>query len=136
MSLIVYLFFNGNCEEAMNFYAEATGGKMLHKQHFGDAQMPTSEAYKGKVLHAAMDIMGSTVMFSDSSEERNATFGDNFSLSLDFKHDGDMHRIFEALSTGGTVTMPLQDTFWGAVFGMCTDKFGVNWMFNHDKPKS
>ena len=82
-----------------------------------------------------MTIQGATVMCSDTNEQRNVEVGDNFSLALDFKSDGDMRRAFDALSAGGTVTMPLQDTFWGATFGMCRDKFSINWMFNYDKPK-
>jgi PhnB protein len=136
MSLNVYLFFNGNCEEAMKFYETATGGKIVSLMRYSDAQIPSSEAYKNKVMHGVMEIQGDKVMMSDSNEQRNVNIGDNFSLSLDFKSDGDMQRIFDALSgNGGMVTMPLQDTFWGARFGMCQDKFGVNWMFNHDKPK-
>ncbi|MBC7552366.1 MAG: VOC family protein [Taibaiella sp.] len=98
-------------------------------------EYPGAEEQKDKVMHATMTIMGTTVMFSDAGGQMNVNFGDNFSVSLDFKHDGDMQRTFDALSTGGVVKMPLQDTFWGAKFGMCTDKFDVNWMCNHDKPK-
>jgi PhnB protein len=136
MSLNIYLNFNGNAEEAMNFYQEATGGTIERLQRFSEAQMNVSEAYQNKVLHGLMHISGSVVMFSDASENRNVTFGDNFSISLDFEHDGDMQRTFDALSgNGGHVTMPLQEMFWGAKFGMCTDKFGVNWMFNHELKK-
>lgn len=97
--------------------------------------MPCLDEQKDMVMHGVMNIMGGTVMFSDSDGTKNCVFGDNFSVSLDFKHDGDMQRSFDALSAGGVVSMPLQDTFWGARFGMCTDKFGVNWMMNHDYPK-
>ena len=136
MSLNVYLYFNGNCEEAMNFYQNATGGTIDTLQRYGDNPMGASIAHKDKVLHAVMTIYGTTVMFSDSNEQRNVNFGDNFSLALDFKTDESITNAFTALSAGGTITMPLQDTFWGAKFGMCTDKFGVNWMFNFDKPKA
>jgi PhnB protein len=136
MNLNVYLFFNGNCEEAMNFYKEQLGGTIQSMMRFSDSPTQTSEAQRNKIMHGSMEIMGSTVMFSDSDEKRNANFGDNFSLSLNFKHDGDMQRAYEALSgNGGQATMPLQDTFWGARFGMCVDKFGINWMFNHEKGK-
>ncbi len=136
MSLNVYLFFNGNCEEAMNFYKDCTNGNIVSLQRFGDTPMPCDESQKNKVMHAIMDIHGSTVMFSDSDSKRQINFGDNFSLALDFKNEDAISTCFTALSKGGKITMPLQDTFWGAMFGMCTDKFGVNWMFNFDKPKS
>lgn len=134
MSLITYLFFNGNCEEAMNFYATAVSNSSIqYMQRYGETDMPVDDAYKNKVMHAVMTIHGTTVMMSDANEKSQVTIGNNFSLSIDFKEEGEMEAIFNALSDGGKVTMPLQDTFWGARFGMCTDKFEINWMFNHDK---
>jgi PhnB protein len=134
MSLITYLFFNGNCEEAMNFYATAVSNSSIqYMQRYGEADMPVDDAYKNKVMHGVMTIHGTTVMVSDTNEKNQVTIGNNFSLSIDFKEEGEMEAIFNALGDGGKVTMPLQDTFWGARFGMCTDKFDVNWMFNHDK---
>ncbi len=137
MSHALYLNFNGNCEEAMNFYKEKLDGNIKSIQHFGETPEPGPAEYKDKVMHGIMDFQGFTVMFSDSMGAHNVQFGNNFSIALDFKNDGEMRRAFDAISTnGGTVTMPLEDTFWGAVFGMCTDKFGINWMFNFDKPKN
>lgn len=136
MSHAIYLMFNGNCEEALNYYKDSLEGNIEMIQRWGDTQMPSSDSYKNKIMHAILDLKGFKIMMSDSSEDRNVTFGDNFSIALDFKSNGDMGRAFENMANGGQVTMPLQDTFWGARFGMCTDKFGVNWMFNYDKPKS
>jgi PhnB protein len=131
----VYLMFNGNCKEALNFYKEKLGGNIEFIQTYGESPMDTTEEQKDKVMHATLDLQGFQVMASDSDGKRNVNFGDNFSIALDFKSDGEVERAFSEMSTGGQVTMPLQDTFWGAKFGMCTDKFGVNWMFNYDKPK-
>ena len=132
----IYFFFNGNCEEAMNFYKDALDGNIESVMRYGDAPTQASEDYKNKVMHGVLNAQGAQIFFSDSGEQRNVTFGDNFSVSLNFKSDGEINRTFEALSgNGGTITLPLQDTFWGARFGMCTDKYGVNWMFNFDKPK-
>ena len=135
MSLNVYLFFNGTCEEAMNYYRDATGGSIESLVRYGDTSMPASEAFNDKIMHSVMLIHDTRVMFSDAGEHRVVTSGNNFSISLDFNDEGRMRGVFAALSGGGTVTMPLQDTFWGAVFGMCTDKFGVNWMFNYNRPQ-
>lgn len=129
----VYLMFNGNCEEAINYYAEHLGGNITQMQRYGDTPQSTSASYKDKIMHGIMDLQGLTVMFSDVMEARDVRFGDNFSLAMDFKTEGDLVRAFDALSTGGTVTMAIQETFWNAVFAMCTDKFGINWMFNFDK---
>ncbi len=133
MQHALYLMFNGNCEEAMNFYEKALGGKIHMVQRYGEAPVGSSEAYKDKIMHASMDIMGFNIMCSDADEKRNVQFGDNCHIALDFKSDGDLNKTFDALATGGKVTMPVQETFWGATFAMVTDKFGVNWMFNHDK---
>lgn len=131
MNLNVYLFFNGNCEEAMNFYRDHLGGNVEMVQRYSDAPGSSSESYGNKIMHGLMHVGGTKLMMSDSNEKRNVNVGDNFSISLDFQNDGEMQRTFDALSgNGGQVTMPLQDTFWGARFGMCVDKFGVNWMFN------
>jgi len=136
MELNVYLYFNGNCEEAMNFYKDALGGNMAPVMRYGDSPMPCSDTWKGKVMHGMLEVAGTKIMFSDSSEHHDAVFGDNFSVSLGFNSEEEITAAFAAVSAGGTVTMPLQDTFWGAKFGMCKDKFGVNWMFNWDKPKA
>lgn len=131
----IYLMFNGNCEEAINYYAKHLNGNILQMQRYGDSPQPGSEAHKDKILHGMMDLQGLMIMFSDSMEQRNVTFGDNFSIALDFDSEGELNRAYDALSTGGQVTMAPQDTFWGALFAMCTDKFGINWMFNHDRKK-
>jgi PhnB protein len=131
----IYLNFNGVCEEAMNFYSTATKGTIESLVRFGDTQVPSADSHKDKILHGVMLIHDTKVMFCDTGDGRQVSFGDNFSLSLDFKNENTMKEVFKALSKGGKITMPLQETFWGAIFGMCTDKYGVNWMFNHDVPK-
>lgn len=138
MGLNIYLNFNGTTEEAMNFYKDATGGTIENIIRFGENNggMPVTDADKDKVMHASMKIHGSLVMFSDGNEQHKITMGDNFSMSLDYDNEEDIQREFDAISAGGKITMPLQDTFWGAKFGMCVDKFGLPWMFNHDKPKA
>ncbi len=136
MELNVYLYFNGNCEEAMNFYKEALDGEIINISRYGDAPMPSTDAWKNKILHGVMKAAGTTIYFSDSNEGRDAKFGDNFSVSLSLQSDDEITRAFNAISAGGIVTMPLADQFWGAKFGMCCDKFGVNWMFNWDRPKA
>jgi len=132
----IYLMFNGNCEEAINYYAEHLGGNITQMQRYGETPEPGSESNRKKIMHGIMDLQGLSIMFSDAMEQRNVVVGDNFSIALDFSSEGEMIRAYDALSTGGKVTMAPQDTFWGALFAMCTDKFGVNWMFNHDRPKS
>lgn len=134
MQLVPYLMFNGDAEEAMNFYVSALGGQILMMQRYGEAPMHTDEASKNLVMHATMQAGEIQLMFSDSAGDRETRFGDNVHLSLNFSSAEEIANAFERLSDGGRVTMPLEDTFWGARFGMLTDKFGVCWMFNWDKP--
>jgi PhnB protein len=134
MKMNVYITFPGCCEEAVGFYQSAIHAELLSMQRFGDAPMGVDEATKSKILHCTFMIGETKVMCSDTAG-RPVTIGDNFSLAADFESEAALNAAFHALSEGGIVTMPVQETFWGAVFGMCRDKFGINWMFNYDKPK-
>ncbi|MCB0721420.1 MAG: VOC family protein [Ignavibacteriae bacterium] len=134
--IIPYLTFNGNCEEAMNFYKDALDGEIEAMMNFEGAPMEVPEDYKSKVMHSTLKAGDLTLMASDSMPGQPFTAGNNISLSLNFDNEDDQKKTFDNLSAGGNVTMPLQDTFWGAKFGMCTDKFGINWMFNHDRPEN
>lgn len=131
-TLNVYLTFAGNCEEALNFYKDCLGGDFTF-QRFGEAPMPSSEEQKNKIMHAEFRSGDVYFMASDAMENMTINGGDNITLSLNFSEEKEQAAIFEKLSAGGTVTMPLQDTFWGAKFGMFMDKFGINWMSNCDK---
>lgn len=136
MAHSIYLMYNGTCGEAIDFYKDILSGNVTQIQKYGEVPGASTEAYNDKIMHAVMDIGNLKLMFSDANEKSNVTFGNNFSIALDFETDGELRRAFDALSAGGKVTMPVQDTFWGATFGMCEDKFGVNWMFNYDKPQT
>ncbi|MBO9619118.1 MAG: VOC family protein [Niabella sp.] len=133
-----YLNFNGNAAEALDFYANALGGQVVHKQTFGETQneFPSPEAMKDKIMHAVFNAGELNFMVSDCPPDMQVTGGSNVSLALNFTDEAGIEKAFNALGEGGTITMPLQDTFWGAKFGMLTDKFGFSWMFNYDKPKS
>ena len=136
MPLNVYLTFVDNCREVFDFYREVFGGEYLTVQTFGDApadfEYPESE--RDRIMHATLSIGDSTLMGSDtpSSFAPPPTVGSNFSLSYTPSSREETDRLFAALAAGGTVTMPLQETFWGAYFGSCTDKFGINWQLNYE----
>ena len=134
--LIPYLTFDGNCEEAMNFYKDALDGEIESMMTFEDAPMEIPEDHKSKIMHSTMKAGELTIMASDRMPEYPFNSGNNVALSMNFRNEEDQKKVFDNMSAGGNVTMPLQDTFWGAKFGMCTDKFGINWMFNHDKPQA
>lgn len=137
----VYLTFNGNCEEAFNFYRSVFGGEFVFMGRFGEmppqpGQPELPEDVKKLIMHVHYPISKETALYgSDSSEffGHTTTFGNNFSISINAESKEEADRLFNGLSAGGKVTMPMADTFWGAYFGMFTDKFGINWMVNQDK---
>lgn len=132
-AIVPYLLFNGNAAEALTFYSKALNGKVLFQQTFGESPMPSTDDMKDKIMHASFQADKLALMVSDCPPDRPSTNGNSVSLSLNFADVASIDKTFTALAEGGTVTMELQDTFWGARFGMLIDKFGINWMFNHDK---
>lgn len=134
-AIIPYLNFNGNAKEALDFYATALNGTITQSSTFGSANMATEECMKDKILHAVFEAGSLKLMVSDCPPGVRVSEGDQVSLSLNFNDVDLMEKTFAALADSGKITMPVQDTFWGAKFGMTKDKFGVHWMFNHDKEK-
>jgi len=130
-----YLNFNGNTEEAFNFYKSVFGGEFAVVQRYKDA--PGCEGMQigdqEKLMHIALPIGGNVLMGTDITDPMPAsTFGTGISLSVDAESEKEAKRLFDSLSAGGTVTMALEKTFWNALFGMLTDKFGIQWMVNYD----
>lgn len=134
-AIIPYLNFNGNAKEALDFYATALNGTITQSSTFGSANMATEESMKDKILHAVFEAGNLKFMVSDCPPGVRVSEGDQVSLSLNFNDVDLMEKTFADLADSGKITMPIQDTFWGAKFGMTKDKFGVHWMFNHDKEK-
>ncbi|HYV90451.1 MAG TPA: glyoxalase/bleomycin resistance/extradiol dioxygenase family protein [Chitinophagales bacterium] len=129
MTLNPYIHFPGNCEEALNFYKQCLGGEVKFR-YFGDSPMQVAEEHRKKIVHAEFHFDGNMLMASDSLPDHKIVAGNNFGLSIILKDILQMDSIFSQLAAGGEITMPLQDTFWDARFGMLTDKFGIRWMFN------
>lgn len=137
----VYLNFPGNTEEAFNFYKSVFRTEFSGKgiQRFGDlptapSHPPMAETVKNKILHIELPLIGNHVlMASDAPKEMGftVTMGNNMHIQLELESREETTRLFEGLSAGGNITMPLQDMFWGAYFGSLTDKFGINWMFSY-----
>ena len=131
MHLEPYLFFDGNCEEALAFYAAIFGGQIEGLMRFGEtptaADMPPES--RDKVMHANFKSPTLAFMASDGNRANECT-GSRVALSLSSKDAAQGKRIFDALSAGGTVGMPYGKTFWGAMFGTFTDRYGIDWMIN------
>ena len=134
MSLNTYLTFNGNCREAFEFYRSVFGGDYPFLQTFGDAppEMGVPDAEKDLIMHVSLPVGSSVLMGSDSCSAFGppAEIGNNFAISIVADSREKCDEYCAKLSEGGTVKMPMQDTFWGAYFGAWTDKFGVSWMVN------
>ncbi len=132
--LTPYLMFNGNCEEALNFYAKALGGEIVHLSRYEGSPMESMASDKQKVMHATLIAKGITIMGADDGQGEAENKGSGaVHLNINFDNTDEEEKVFNVLVEGGRSTMPLQDTFWGSRFGMLTDKFGVNWMFNCEK---
>lgn len=131
MELEPYVYFHGDCEEALTFYAGVFGGEITSLHRFEGSPMETKVPleYKNKVMHASFRAPTLRFMACDGMPGTQDS-GSRISLSLATRDLGEAERVFKALSEGGTVTMPLADTFWGAKFGMLTDRYGIDWMVN------
>ena len=126
-----YLFFEGRCEEAVEFYKKALGAEVLMMMRFKDAPDPNacSGVSGDKIMHVSLRIGGSNIMASDGRCDSPMKF-EGFSLSLAVNTESEAKKYFDALTQGGKVIMPLAKTFWSPLFGMVTDKFGIMWMIN------
>lgn len=129
-----YLNFNGNCRQAMEFYAKCLGAE-LFTMPFSQGPMEVSAEAKDKVLHARLSKGTQVIMASDCPPGVPLQQGNNFSININCESREELDKLFAALGEKGKVGMPAQDMFWGAYFGMVTDQFGVNWMFNYELPK-
>jgi PhnB protein len=134
VQLNTYLIFNGNCEEAFKFYEKCLGGKieamMTHEGTPAAGQVPAE--WSKKIMHARMTVDGYLLMGSDTPPDHYRKPG-GFSVNIGVKDAAQAERIFHALAEGGTVHMPIGETFWAIRFGMLVDRFGTPWMVNCEK---
>ncbi len=133
MQVQPYLFFDGRCEEALDFYRRALGAEVTALMRFGDspeaATCPDGAAVaKDKVMHASLRIGETTLMASDGPAPGSRPVFQGFSLALSPSDDAEAQRLFAALGDGGQVQMPLGKTFFASSFGVVADRFGVSWM--------
>ena len=136
-----YFNFMGNTEEAMNFYKSVFGGQFTIFSRFkdlpGSEQIPEHE--RNKIMHVTLTTAnGTNIMATDFLESMEQKFepGNGVNLCIQTESEEEVDKLFKELSKGGKVDMPLNKTFWGAYFGMCKDKFGVNWMINYTYPQN
>lgn len=134
-----YLNFPRNTEEAFTFYKSVFGGEFvgginrMGEVPAQEGQPPLAEEDKNLVMHVALPILGGHMLMGTDAPESmgfKVNFGDNIHINLEPDTRVETERLFNGLSAGGNVDMPLKEMFWGDYFGSCTDKFGVRWMFN------
>jgi len=139
MSVDVYLNFNGNTREVVEFYTKVFGTERPQMMTFGDAppnpEYPLPEEAKDLIMHTRLTINGSNVMFSDTFPGSPFVIGNNVSLAYVGEDIDEIKMIFHKLCDGGKVEMELQETFWSKCYGSVTDKFGIHWMFNYELVK-
>jgi PhnB protein len=132
-----YINFNGNAEEAFNFYKSVFGGEFANVMRFKDmasAEFPVSEKEANKIMHIALPIGKNVLMANDVPEMLGRTNENEnrskISISAESREEAD--KLFNGLSAGGQVEMPIADSFWGSYFGMFRDKYGIEWMVDYD----
>jgi len=129
MQVQSYLFFDGRCDEALEFYKKAIGAKVEMLMRWKDSpdKSMCTPGNENKVMHSAFRVGETSLMASDGRNTGNPNF-QGFALSINAKDEAEADKLFGALSEGGKVTMPMSKTFFSPRFGMLADKFGVGWM--------
>ena len=140
----IYLNFSHNTEEAFNFYRSVFGGEFIGNEFPGgimrykdvpamDGMSSVAEADKNLIMHIELPLPGGMILMGSDVPESTGfkvNPGNNFSITLMPETRAETKKLFNALSSGGKVTMELQDAFWGDYYGSCVDKFGIQWMFD------
>jgi PhnB protein len=130
MKLIPYLNFQGNTEEAINAYQKIFDGEIHDLSRFGDNDPSIPEDHKNKIMHARLSFGDNMLMFSDGMPGGTIDHGNGINLSIGLNDEAQARSIFEQLADGGIIIMPMEKQFWGALFGMVKDRFGISWMIN------
>jgi PhnB protein len=129
-----YIWFNGQCREAMNFYKDCLGGELILQTVEGSPiEAQCAEAMKGMILHASLTSNAMVLMGSDMTSPAGYTKGNNIALSLNCSSEAELNTFFTKLSAGGAIVDAVKEQFWGAIFGVCSDKYGITWMLNYNK---
>jgi PhnB protein len=130
-----YVMFNGNCEEAFDFYKSVFGGEFSSKARFDEApaDQKMGESEGNKIMHISLPIGKDSILMGNDQPDGYGTVDMGNSFYIAFDPDSEEHatKVFNGLSTGGQVIQPLEKTFWGAYFGMLKDKYGIQWMVNY-----
>ena len=135
MKLNAYLNFKGQCEEAFKLYEQVLGGKIMAMMKYSDSPMADQVPAESRnaIMHASM-VVGDQALFGSDAPPEHFEKPQGFAVSLSIAEPAEADRVFQALSEGGSVQMPIQETFWAQRFGMLRDRFGTPWMINCERP--
>jgi len=130
-----YLSFNGNCKQAFQFYEKSLGGKIVFSMTYGESPMAgqTPPEQQNRIMHTSLVVGGHTIAGADAPPQHFSK-PQGFCVTLSISDEAEAERVFNALSEGANVQMPMQETFWAKRFGMLIDQFGTPWMVNCEKP--
>ncbi|CDF79546.1 PhnB protein / DNA binding 3-demethylubiquinone-9 3-methyltransferase domain protein [Formosa agariphila KMM 3901] len=129
MNVQAYLAFNGNCQEALNFYSEIFNAEIKNKQTYEDREIDIPSSYRKKLQHAELKGKGIHIMAYDAAPDTPLNHGNKIHMSVDLKSPEEAEQLFKTLSDSGQVHHNFGEREWGH-FGRCTDKYGINWMVN------
>lgn len=132
MKVLPYLAFSGECQEAINFYAKCLNAEVTKRISFEDAKMDIPTSYRSKLQHAEVKGKGVHFFAYDAAPDTPLNNGNKIHMSVDVNDAKEAEKIFNELSSGGQINEPFNEKHWGALYGRCTDKFGVHWMVNSD----
>jgi len=127
-----YISFQGNCEDAINFYAQLFNAEVSDKKTYNDAEIDLPESYRNKISHVELTGNGISIMAYDVAPDTPLNSGNKVVMSLDLQDKSKAQTLFDALSKDGTVHEALTESDWNALYGRCTDRFNVQWMINCD----
>lgn len=134
MKIVPYLYFDGTAEEAINFYKEALGAESTPIMRYKDNAYPgMAEGIGERVLHSELKIGDQLLYFSDVPDTSEVQFGNNLQININFDTEEELRKVFAILSEGADITTELEETFWNAIYGTLTDKFGVFWSLNYQR---
>lgn len=125
-----HIVFTGNCKEIINFYKESLSGEIVKMFPYKGSPIEAPEEHQDKIMHVEFRFGDNVIIGADAMPEAEVVQGNNIQFSVDCKDLEEAKQYFKNLSQGGKVIMEMQETFWGAMFGMVEDKYGFQWMFN------
>lgn len=136
MKVVPYLNFPGTAEEALEFYEHALHGKTTSVMRYGENPFPDMDPEKHTwIMHAELEFGDNKIYVSDAIDTDKFELGNAYAVHLDCDSEDEIRHLFDHFSEGAVVDMPLEDTFWGAIFGSLIDRYGIQWTFNFQKPE-